>query len=137
MNLPGRYCKERLFEWAMTLSIVGMGFTLLIWPESMATSKLNFMLDIITTSWLTVAYIVVGSGRGVALYLNSKWPRGGSRVRVFGAGFGGVVWLQMGVSLIFSQKAVGSPPAPSTILYIVLAAAEFYSAYRAASDARH
>lgn len=135
-SAPGKHCKNRLFEWTMTVALLSIGIELLIWPGSIAASKLQFMLDVLGSNTLTIFYLLVGWFRGIALYLNGGWPVWGARVRTFCAIGGSLVWLQMGISLIIAQLALGAPPSPSVPIFLALAAAELYSTYRAAADAR-
>lgn len=136
-NAPGSHCKNRLFEWAMTAALLGIGLELIIWPNAIATSKLQFMLEVLGSRNLMAFYLLVGWFRGVALYLNGGWPIWGARVRTYCAFGGALVWLQMGISLILTQLASGNPPSPSVPVFMALAAAELYSTYRAAADARY
>lgn len=120
----------------MTGALLGMAALLMIWPNAVAHSKFQFMLDVVGSKTLMLFYLFVGWFRAVALYLNGGWPVWGARVRALAAIGGALVWLQMAVSLIMAQLAIGAPPSPSVPLYLALVAAEFYSIYRAAADAR-
>lgn len=136
-NAPGKHCRNRVFEWTMTGALLGMGAMLVIWPNAIAMSKLQFMLDVVGSGSLTLLYITVGCFRIVALYLNGNWPLWGARVRALTAIGSAIVWLQMGMSLFLMQLAIGGPPSPSVPLYLALVCAELYSTYRAAADARY
>lgn len=137
INRPGWHCSNRLFEWTMAGAMLGMGVELLIWPDAIAKSKMLFMLDVLGSHTFMLAYLVVGGARCAALYLNGKQPTWGTRVRAVTAICGAFAWAQMGISLYLAQVAVGGPPSPSLPLYFALVIAEFYSTFRAASDARY
>lgn len=136
-SAPGRHCKNRIFEWAMTGALLGVGFEQVIWPGSFASSKLQFMLDVISGASLAVFCVMIGWVRAVALFLNGNWPVYGARVRMVASIGGAAVWIQMGLSLVLIQIQLDAPPSPSVPVFFSLVAAELYSTYRAASDARY
>lgn len=136
MAPPGKHCKNRVFEWAMAIALVGLGIHLLIWPGSVAASKFVLVLNILGVSVLTLMALFFGLLRATALYLNGNWPKWGARIRSISA-FGGMsIWLQMAYSLIVIQQTNDQDPSPSVWPLLVLAGAELYSSYRAAADAR-
>ncbi len=135
LNAPGKHCKNRLFEWAMTAALLGMGIVQVAFPQSVAQSKFQFMLEVVGAGSLTAFCIVVGSLRAVALYLNGSWPVWGARVRMIAAIGSATVWMQMGLSLTYMQIIAGAPPSPSSPLLFALVFAELYSTYRAGADA--
>jgi hypothetical protein len=46
LNLPGKYCRNRVFEWVAAFTLLGLGFHLMIWPGSIETSKFVFVLNV-------------------------------------------------------------------------------------------
>jgi hypothetical protein len=134
---PGRYCSNRLFEWTMTFTLIGLGVHLIIWPGAVAASKFQFMLDMIGSQTLMLAYLIIGILRATALFLNGNWPVWGPLVRAYTSLGGALVWFQMDASLYLAQRAINADPSPSLWLYTALVGAELYSTYRAAADARY
>lgn len=120
----------------MTAAMLGVGVEMVIWPDAVAQSKLQFMLSVVGSTALMVFYLVVGALRACALYLNSDSPSVSSGMRAIGAAGGALAWLQMALSLIIAQASIGAPPSPSVPIFLALVAAELYSTYRAACDAR-
>lgn len=133
---PGPHCRNRVMEWAMAGALLGIGIEQIIWPESFARSKLQFLLDILSPGALTLWCLVIGWFRALALYLNGGWPTWGARVRVLTSMGGAAVWMQMCISLVLAQIASNAPPSPSVPVFAALVFAEIYSTYRAAADVR-
>lgn len=133
---PGRHCRNRRFEWGMAFALFFTGAEFVGWPNSLPASKLQFMLDIVSSSSFTAYYLFFGILRLTALFLNGEGKPWTAYARVIGAIAGGFAWFQMAASLIIAQLAVAGPPSPTVPLLLVLVAVEIDSAIRAAHDAR-
>lgn len=133
---PGKHCRNRRFEWGMAFAMLLTGVEFVIWPDSLARSKLQFMLDIVGSSSFAVYYLFFGTQRLVALWLNGEGKPWTAYARVIGAIAGAFVWFQMSMSLVVAQIAVLGPPSPTVVLLLVLVVMEIDSAMRAGYDAR-
>lgn len=134
---PGQYCKNRLFEWAMAAALFLIGAELVVWPEAIARSKLQFMLDVIGTPSFTAFYLFFGIQRMTALFLNGGGKPWTAYARAVGALAGAFAWLQMAISLIVTQIGLHAPPSPTVPLLLMLVIIEMYSTFRAFDDARY
>lgn len=135
MTLPQR-CSNRLFEWVMALVLFDIGVHMLIWPGAMSASAFRLIFDTIGPYNLIGLYLTVGLTRLIALYVNGMAPNIGPHLRAIGSLCGAMIWLQMDIALIGLPSVQGTPPSPGIQFYSVLVAAELYSTYRAAADAK-
>lgn len=133
---PGKYCGNRLFEWAMGSALLLTGVELVIWPDSIARSKLQFMLDLLGSSRFTVFYLFFGMLRVIALFLNGEGQPWTAYARAIGSLAGAMAWFQMAASLIIAQIALAAPPSPTVPLLLVITVIELLSTFRAGRDAR-
>lgn len=136
-SAPGIFCKNRLFEWGMAAAMLQTGVELVIWPDAIARSKLQFMLDVVGSPGFTAYYLFFGMQRIAALCLNSAGKPWTAYCRSIGALAGAFAWCQMAISLIIAQIALQAPPSPTVPLLLTLGAVEIYSAFRALDDARY
>jgi hypothetical protein len=130
------YCRNRLFEWVMTLSMLGMAIEIGIWPRAVQTSSFRLMLDIIDPLNVGMFFMAFGLLRIAALIANGSWPEHGPRMRAMGAGAAAMMWGQMGIALILLTSQRDGVPSPGISLYFFMTIGELLSAYRAMSDAR-
>jgi hypothetical protein len=130
------YLINRLFEWVMTIALLGNGLLLAAYPDALEAGLFRYMLLVFSPHGLTALYIGFATARGVALVMNGGWPIWGPRWRMLGAAGGMLLWTQMTVSLITSAWDVGAPSL-SIPTYGALALGELYSVYRAARDHGH
>jgi hypothetical protein len=130
------YLVNRLFEWVMTLALLGNGLLLFRWPDALEAGLFRYVWLVFSPSTLTSMYIGFAICRGIALIMNGGWPIWGPRWRMLGAFGGTLVWTQMTLSLITSAWDVGAPSL-SIPTYGALAIGELYSMYRAARDHGH
>lgn len=137
ISSPGRYCKNRLFEWGMAAAMLLTGIEFVIWPDALARSKLQFMLDVAGSASFTAFYLFFGMQRAIALLLNGGGKPWTAYARAAGALAGAFAWFQMATSLIVSQLAAHGPPSPTVPLLLTLVAIEMYSTFRAVDDARY
>jgi hypothetical protein len=130
------YCRNRLFEWVMTLSMLGMAIEIGIWPRAVQASSFRLMLDIIDPLNVGMFFMAFGLLRIAALIANGSWPEHGPRMRAMGAGAAAMMWGQMGIALILLTSQRDGVPSPGISLYFFMTIGELLSAYRAMSDAR-
>jgi hypothetical protein len=129
------YCRDRLFEWAMTLAMLGLAVEIYIWPDTVGASAFRLMLGIVTAGHMGVFFLVFGVLRIVALVANGRWPLYGPQLRTAGAGASAFMWGQMCAALLMLAPLKGVP-SPGIPIYLALTLGELISAYRAMSDAR-
>lgn len=137
LNAPGRHCRNRLFEWAMASGMFLTGLELVMWPDAIAKSKLQFMLDLVGSSGFTAFYLFFGMNRIVALFLNGAGKPWTAYARALGGLAGAFAWCQMAISLIIAQIALHAPPSPTVPLLLMLVLVEMYSTMRSLDDARY
>ena len=131
------YIRDRLFEWVMTLTMLGMAVEIAIWPKAVEASSFRLMLNVISPLNIGVFFMGFGLLRTTALIANGSWPEHGPRLRAMGAGAAALMWGQMCVALIMLLPQNNDIPSPGIALYFFLTVGELISAYRATSDARH
>ena len=130
------YCRNRLFEWVMTLSMIGMAVEIAIWPKAVAASSFRLMLGVINPLNIGMFFLAFGLLRIAALIANGSWPEHGPRMRAMGAGAAALMWGQMCIALVMLTSQRDGIPSPGIALYFFLTVGELLSAYRAISDAR-
>lgn len=132
---PGPFCSRRLFEWVMTLVLLGYGIEMFFYPDLINSSLFTAILSLVAAEHLTVLFLIVGFVRLSALIANGTWPVAGPILRFGGALMGAIIWLEMGIALVH-QYSTGSVKPVSIPVFIPLAIGEMISSYRAAADAR-
>lgn len=137
VSAPGKHCENRRLEWWMAAALCLTGVEFVIWPDSLARSKLQFMLDMVGSSRFTVFYLFFGILRLTALFLNGQGKPWTAYARILGALAGAFAWFQMAMSLVIAQIAIAGPPSPTVPLLLVLVAVEIDSSIRAGHDARY
>lgn len=130
------YMENRLFEWSMTIALLGNGLVLLCWPNAVEAGLFRYMLLVFQPVQLTFLYLIFASFRSIALVFNGRMPIWGPRYRMVSAVGGTLLWTQMAVSLYNSIPDQGAPSL-SIPTYGALVLGELYSAYRAARDHGH
>ena len=135
---PGfmNYCRNRLFEWVMTIIMISMALEIAVWPHTIATGSFRLMLHIISPTGLSLFFGAFGLLRIAALIANGSWPEHGPRIRAMGAGAAAFMWIQMCVALILITPQLNGVPSAGIPVYFGLTVGELISAYRAISDAR-
>lgn len=121
----------------MAIAMFGTGLEFMVWPDALARSKLQFMLDIVDSHWFTVYYLYFGMLRLVALYLNGTRSPYTAYARILCSVAGAFAWSQMAVSLIVAQSAIAGPPSPTLIILLTVTVMEIDAAKRAFHDARN
>lgn len=130
------YLEGRLFEWAMSISMVLLAAETFAWPRTMEASAFYWLTAIMPSSLIGSALLAFGLARCAALITNGRSAVYGPRVRAIGALAGAVIWAQFDLALIASFIVKGTP-SPGIPFWFTFTIAElFYSAYRAASDVR-
>lgn len=124
------YCGNRLFEWVMTIALLGLGFLVIQWPQSVVVSDFRYILHAVGPVHLGIFFIVIGGFRIAALIANGSWRRG-PIVRAVGALAGALVWGQMELALLLLIPIAGTPPSPGVPVYFGLVIGELISVYRA------
>jgi hypothetical protein len=128
IDLPGKYCSRRLFEWTMAFAMFGFGLHILLVPGTFSSSRYSAVLLLLNVSQFAAACVVVAVVRIVALARNGNWPHWGPRIRAMAAISAAVIWLQLAVAL-----GQGTP-SPGMWVYVALTGAEIVSVIRARRD---
>ena len=130
------YCRNRMFEWVMTLAMLGIAFEIAVWPSSIASGSFRLLLVVISPAELALFFGTFGLLRIAALIANGSWPEHGPRMRAMGAGAAALMWGQMCIALMLLTPNLGGVPSAGIPVYFSLTVGELISAYRAISDAR-
>lgn len=132
---PQPACRDRVIEWAMTVSLIQLGVQMIIWPDTVFVSAFRY-IAYVGYETLVTAYLVSGVFRMFALIANGHWSKWGPTIRAAGALLASIIWLQMSVALVRLHLETGSTPSPGIGLYATLSFFEIYSVYRAVTDGR-
>ena len=130
------YCRNRMFEWVMTVAMLGIALEVAIWPSSLASGSFRILLVVINPTGVALFFGAFGLLRIAALMANGNWPEHGPRMRAMGAGAAALMWGQMCVALVLITPDLGGVPSAGIPVYASLTIGELFSAYRAISDAR-
>lgn len=128
--------RDRLFEWVMTVIMLGLATEIVIWPETIGNSSFRFILKVVSAEHMAAFFVVFGLMRIAALIANGSWPKHGPRLRAMGAGSAALMWGQMCVALLLLAPHNQGIPSPGIPVYFALTIGELVSAYRAMSDER-
>ena len=128
--------RDRLFEWVMTLAMLGLSLEIAIWPQTIGASSFRLILMLVSAENMGVFFLVFGLMRIAALIANGNWPVHGPRLRAMGAGAAALMWAQMCVALLMLAPHNLGVPSPGIPVYLALTLGELTSAYRAMTDAR-
>lgn len=129
--------QDRSPEWMSAVVMMWWGLALAMPGDTMdGSSFAAFARYGATEEFWAWAFGSIGAARVVALYINGRWPKT-PWVRMAGALFGAVSWMQVAWLLFeggFLTTGIYST-GPGT--YLVFALADLFSIYRAAFDARY
>lgn len=128
----------RSLEWLMVGCFFGIFVEMLVIPDLVRASVFRYMVAGKTTpSVLAIVFLLTSYLRAVALILNGRSYYYGPYLRALGALVGAVLWSMMTISMIriVLDKDYLSQPV-SIPVYVVMALAELFTAYRAAGDVR-
>lgn len=128
----------RLFEWLMTLSMLGLAIEIFLWPKTIEFSAFAELIDVITNRFVGMFMFVVGWSRAVALVLNGHSIGGirlGPLMRSVLAVLCAVMWGQFALALL--QLSISqSRPSPGLPFWAMFVLGELYVAYRAVRDGK-
>lgn len=128
--------RDRLFEWVMTLAMLGLSVQIILWPNTIEASSIVLILRLVSPENMAVFFGVFGLMRIAALIANGSWPTHGPRLRAMGAGSAALMWGQMFVALLMLAPFNQGVPSPELPVYFALTIGEIVSAYRAMTDER-
>lgn len=106
------YIERRRFEWAMTVPMLLLSVTLLIWPKMLTDSSFQWILAVMPSEIIEAALIVIGWPRLIGLLLNGHtlWGyRVGPMIRAVTAALSAVVWSQFALALLHLSLEQGFP----------------------------
>lgn len=132
------YVNGRLFEWVMTLNMLGMAVEIYIWPGTLRSSVFVLTAGTLGTNFIGAFCTAVGLLRFVALMLNGHkvWGlRVGPWIRSIASVFCAAMWGQFSLGLIH-YSIVMDIPSPGIPLWSLITLGELYIAYRAIHHAR-
>lgn len=127
--------RDRLFEWVMTLAMLGLAVEIALYPGTIASSSFRFILLLVSAEHMAIFFGAFGLMRIAALIANGSWPTHGPRLRAMGAGSASLMWGQMFAALLMLAPLNGTP-SPGLPVYLALTIGELVSAYRAMTDER-
>lgn len=129
-------CRERLFEWVMTMAMLGLAIEIAVWPGTIGASAFRYMLQFMAPADIGAMFAVAGLARIGALIANGRLPLHGPLMRAIGAGLAAVIWAQMDLALVMLAPHNNGIPSPGIPIYFSLTIGELISAYRAMADVR-
>lgn len=128
--------RDRLFEWVMTVAMLGLSIEIAIWPGTIGASSFRYILHIVSAENMAFFFGIFGGLRIAALIANGSWPVHGPRLRAMGAASASLMWAQMCVALLMLAPLNNGVPSPGLPVYFALTIGELVSAYRAMTDER-
>lgn len=124
----------RLFEWTMSLVMIGISFNIAFDPSSVPKGGFYLLENVwLTSSVLIVVFLFAGAARLSCLYANGRWPHIGPWCRVVCSASGALVWGEMALSL-FQWSAQTGYHSIGVPVYFFLAIGEIISCFRAVRD---
>ena len=131
-----QYVYTRLFEWIMGLNMTLLGFLVLLYPTSIASSAFRYMLQTFDAKHIGSLLLVFGTLRLAALIANGRtvWTKKyGPLIRIAAACTGGFIWVQLEIALLilFTHSGI---PSPGLANWAALAIGEVVAAYHAGKD---
>lgn len=132
---------DRRIEWLATAVIAGLGVSLALPGETLASSpayrELHAVLGNHGEAFVALTLLAIAAARATALIVNGVRGRPTSAVRFASAAIGAGIFSAFSYYLALPWL-LGSMSAPSTgvLTYAALAGADYVNAIRAASDAR-
>ncbi|MGD9921434.1 MAG: hypothetical protein AB7V13_08310 [Pseudorhodoplanes sp.] len=130
------HCRDRFFEWVMTLAMLALALHLTVWPQAIAASAFRYLLLVFTPAQIALLFFAAGAARAAALVLNGRW-RWGAHCRAGSAFLAMMLWSQMDLALVMLIPKAGTPPSPGIPVYFALAFGELVSCYRVLAHARY
>jgi len=131
------YLEGKLFEWMMSLGMIGLGLEIILMPDTVNTPSFLLISLIFPKISIDAFMIFFGSLRIAALVANGRSTVYGPHARAIGAIAGAVLWAQFDISIIYSLKHGSDSPPVAMAFWFVFIFGELYSAYRAAIDIRY
>jgi hypothetical protein len=127
---------SRLFEWASSFMMLGIGVHLMLWPGAVHGNAFAFLLHYVPAETMSLFFWVLAISRIAALIINGHSPRLGPIVRGVASGMAAIIWGQMAATLYVLSAAGDVTPSSGIPIYSVLMLTELFSVYRASSDVR-
>ena len=98
------YLEGKLFEWMMSLGMIGLGLEIIFMPDTVNAPSFLLISLIFPKISIDAFMIFFGSLRIAALVANGRSTVYGPHARAFGAIAGAVLWAQFDISIIYSLK---------------------------------
>lgn len=126
------YVDGRVFEWYMTVSMLGLAACMSFDPHIITASAFQWVGMWMPGPFITVFMFLMGWLRMIGLVLNGHRVRGvrvGPIIRAVTAAFCAVMWVQFAAALLIFSVAQGfmSPGVP---FWMTAVLAELYLSYR-------
>lgn len=121
-------CAGITLWWAIALALPG---DILSGPAFVAFNRVGWP----QSTWMLL-FAFSGGVRVIALWVNGRWPKT-PIIRMFASIFGAFVWTQLAWLFYQSSLMNHGPFQTGMGVYGLLAAAEVFSTFRAAHDARY
>lgn len=129
------YIDGRLFEWAISVSIVFLSLTLFVWPQITLAPAFQLFAFIVPSRLIGLSLLICGVACIAALIANGASMTIGPRVRSWTALARAVLMLQFGISTLQAGIEQGYLYTV-TPFWFTFALAELWVAYRAVLDVR-
>jgi hypothetical protein len=131
IDLVVLHFERRLFELATSVMMFGVASFIVMFPGSLETSALRYMLDFTNHAMIVGVFAFFGIARIVALGLNGNWMPWGGYVRAGGAAVGAIMWAQWVASFYSQHLATQKPLSLGCVPFACLAFFETIAFYRA------
>jgi hypothetical protein len=132
-ELVDHYLVGRLFEWTMSIAMIGLSFEIFIWPQTLKTSAFHFILLVMSGQFIGLFMMIVGVGRSFGLILNGHQINGHRIGPLIRSGFSIIsafMWVQFALALVQQSIAQGIP-SPGCPFWFMFTFAELFVVYRA------
>jgi len=133
-----KYVNGKLFEWVMTLTMLGMAVEIGFFPETLESSVFFLITDTLGTNFIGFFCTVIGLIRFGGLLFSGgilfNGVRTGPWLRAVAAVLSSAMWAQFVVGL-FKFSIFQGYPTPGIPLWLFITLGEVYIAYRAMNNA--
>jgi len=125
----------RLLEWAVSIPLILLGISMLLWNKIFHGSILRILVGSIGGIGTAVVFVAVGLFGIAALIANGSSLKIGPHIRSVTAIIRAVIWMSFTLSMAEVSIAQGFP-SPMVYFFGSFTMAELYISYRAVLDVR-
>jgi len=131
------FLEGRLFEWMMSVSMIGLAFEIYLFPRTIEFSAFQDIHDVMSSEFIGLFLGVVGLIRVMSLLLNGHHIKNfklGPFLRSLMAVFCALMWTQFALAL-FQISVTRGIPSPGLPFWTTFVFGELYVAYKAVRNA--